>query len=193
MATESVDDELRQILDKHAEYYIRETMKFFQNEGVSPALSKDNLGDLEALTALQTLIAHHTKEAVDGNTSDGYHTFNELYDFRKLFNALLFNEWAWHEAQYGGTFKPVKSKRHSDGELCFGGGWFIVVAQLPVGQISNHYELKDWDLFQIPEVDKAPEWDGHTPQDVLKRLAELAAPQQSASPDGERKDDSGNN
>ena len=29
---------------------------------------------------------------VDGNTSDGYHTFNELYEFRKLYNALFFNE-----------------------------------------------------------------------------------------------------
>ena len=30
---------------------------------------------------------------VTGNTSDGYHTFNELYEFRKVFNAALFNEW----------------------------------------------------------------------------------------------------
>ena len=27
------------------------------------------------------------------NFSDGYHTFNELYEFRKLYNALLFKEW----------------------------------------------------------------------------------------------------
>lgn len=25
--------------------------------------------------------------------SDGYHTFLELYEFRKVYNALLFNEW----------------------------------------------------------------------------------------------------
>lgn len=25
--------------------------------------------------------------------SDGYHTFDELYEFRKMYNAALFNEW----------------------------------------------------------------------------------------------------
>ena len=28
-----------------------------------------------------------------GDLSDGYHTFNELYEFRKIYNAALFNEW----------------------------------------------------------------------------------------------------
>jgi len=65
-----------------------------------------------------------------------------------------------------------KSKRHHDGEECFGGGWFIVMANLPTGQISNHYELKDWDLFQIPEKEVADEWDGHTPQEAAERLHE---------------------
>jgi hypothetical protein len=103
---------------------------------------------------------------IDGNTSDGYHTFNELYEFRKLYNAIIFNEWAGRE-MYG----VHKSKRHHDGEECFGGGWFIVMANLPDGQISNHYEMKDWDLFwAVPEREIADEWDGHTSQDVAKRL-----------------------
>ena len=29
-----------------------------------------------------------------GKISDGYHTFDELYEFRKVYNAALFNEWA---------------------------------------------------------------------------------------------------
>jgi len=28
------------------------------------------------------------------NISDGYHTFAELYEFRKMYNVVLFNEWA---------------------------------------------------------------------------------------------------
>lgn len=105
--------------------------------------------------------------------SDGYHTFNELYEFRMLYNAALFNVWANMSSN-----EPMvtKSWKHSDGEPCFGGGWFVVTAQLPTGQITNHYEAKDWDLFRIPEVEKAPEWDGHTPQDVAKRLREYLAP-----------------
>jgi len=34
------------------------------------------------------------KEIIDGNTSDGFHTFNELYKFRMILNALLVNEYA---------------------------------------------------------------------------------------------------
>ena len=103
------------------------------------------------------------KEPSDkGEISDGYHTFNELYYYRMLYNAAFFNllpkEWVH------------KSKKHHDGEKCFGGGWFIVMANLPTGQISNHYELKDWDLFQIQEKEIADEWDGHTPQQAAERL-----------------------
>lgn len=101
--------------------------------------------------------------------SDGYHTFAELYEFRKLYNANLFNEWAKQ-----GKFDIHKSWRHNDGELCFGGGYFIVVAILPTGQISNHYNEEDWDMFKVPEVEKAKyEFDGHTGKDVLERLKSL--------------------
>lgn len=118
------------------------------------------------------------KEKVDGfrenDISDGYHSFNELYEFRKLYNAALFNEWAYEEFedQHGVVGYDVhKSLCHYDGELCFGGGWFIVVAVLPGGQISNHYKVEDWDLFQIPEYSKAKyPFDGHTAQDVADRL-----------------------
>ena len=100
-----------------------------------------------------------------GNASDGYHTFNELYQFRLLYNAALFNEWFTQ-----GKYNVHKSERHSDGELCFGGGWFIVTATLPTGQISNHYEMKDWHLFKAEIRKRADKWDGHTPKDVVERL-----------------------
>jgi hypothetical protein len=124
---------------------------------------------------------YNTPEYNRGEYSDGYHTFNELYEFRKLYNALLFNQWADIKL-YGLRTGPIssikydvhKSIRHFDGELCFGGGWFIVVAVLPGGQISNHYKMKDWDLFKIPETEKAKyEFDGHTPKDVMDRLKDM--------------------
>ena len=119
-----------------------------------------------------------------GELSDGYHTYKELYEFRKVYNAALFNEWAnkndepinyekerWENPP---KYNVHKSWRHSDGELCFGGGWFIVSAMLPTGLISNHYKAEDWDLFKIPEVEKALyEFDGHTSEDVLNRLKKL--------------------
>jgi len=131
----------------------------------------------EAIQAGKQAIAELESQepvAIDGNTSDGYHTFNELYEFRKAYNIALFNEWS-----ASGKCSVHKSWRHHDGELCFGGGWFIVVAVLPNGQISNHYEAKDWGLFQIKETEKALfEFDGHTGQDVINRLSSYTHPPQ---------------
>lgn len=110
------------------------------------------------------------KVRITGETSDGYHTFNELYAYRMAYNALLFNEW----------FKAGKndvhwSRKHSTGEDCFGGGWFVVVAQTPSGQITNHYELKDLQWFAaIEERERAAEWDGHTPAEAFDRLRKEA-------------------
>lgn len=101
-----------------------------------------------------------------GDFSDGYHTFNELYDYRKAYNAAFFNELAKQ-----GLYDVHKSRLHSDGNIPFDNdNWFIVMAELPTGQISNHYEIKDWDLFNIPEKEKANDWDGHSPKDVYERL-----------------------
>ena len=136
----------------------------------------DNLHDKDNYyTVIKTTEALEQSEPseklkVTGETSDGYHTFNELYEFRKVYNATLFNEWA---AQ--GKYRVHKSMKHHDGELCFGGGWFIVVAVLPSGQISNHYEMSDWGLFDVPSFDKAQyEFDGHTSHDVIIRLQSLS-------------------
>ena len=107
-----------------------------------------------------------------GEVSDGYHTFNELYEYRMLYNATLFNEFAKQ-----GLYDVHKSRKHSDGEYPFGdSNWFIVMAELPTGQISNHYEMKDWDKFQIPEKPLANKWDGHTPKDVTERLRRFLTP-----------------
>lgn len=106
---------------------------------------------------------------VDGSTSDGYHTFDELYAYRKALNALLFNEWASRD-----LYDVHKSTHHSDGEPCFGGGWFIVVAQTPTGQISNHYKLADWSLFRVPERERSATYDGHTPAIALERMLTMA-------------------
>jgi len=110
------------------------------------------------------------KFCISKDISDGYHTFDELYEFRKVYNAALFNQWA-----AAGMYDVHKSVRHADGEYCFGDeNWFVVVAMLPTGQITNHYKREDWDLFRIPAKDRALfEFDGHTPADVINRLKAL--------------------
>lgn len=134
---------------------------------LNPEFTLEQISDM--ITKLNIQMSGRTV----GQISDGYYTFDELYEFRKLYNAALFNEWAGNSRKFT-KYDVHKSLRHHDGEPCFGGGWFIVVAMLPTGQISNHYRIEDWSLFRIPEVEKAKyEFDGHTPQDVLKRLAAL--------------------
>ena len=146
--------------------------------------------DLTLEQRIQSLIDYGKKnvEGFDENSlNDGYHTFNELYEFRKMYNAALFNEWAklkgfddvkndryYHDLP---KYNVHKSKLHHDGEIPFGNPkWFIVSAMLPSGLISNHYKMKDWDLFQVPEVEKALfEFDGHNGKDVLERLKALSS------------------
>ena len=122
----------------------------------------------------------------ENEISDGNHTFNELYEFRKMYNAALFNEWGKIDqndiildfsSSQQVKYNVHKSWLHNDGEVCFPNSehvWFIVSAMLPSGLISNHYKDKDWDLFKIPEVPKALyEYDGHTSKDVLERLSKI--------------------
>ena len=101
------------------------------------------------------------------SADDGFHTMQELYDYRCAYHALF--------ANHAGTqFDAHKSWRHNDGEECFGGGWFIVTMQLPTGQVSNHYPAEKWDMFNIPEWDVAAQWDGHTPAEALYRMNRYA-------------------
>ena len=97
-----------------------------------------------------------------GEISDGYHTFNDLYHQRLVLFAALVN--TFHELSW-------KTKRHNDGEECFGGGWFLVGINTPEGPYTYHYEMKDWDLFKCKEIDKGPKWDGHTDKDVTRLLS----------------------
>lgn len=101
-----------------------------------------------------------------GEVSDGYHTFNSLYRQRLILTAALVKahkDVAW------------KSWRHEDGELCFGGGWFIVGFDTPDGGYTYHYEKKDWGLFDCVELPIGKHWDGHTDEDVERLLSIPAA------------------
>jgi hypothetical protein len=134
------------------------------------------------ISVLKYITELEKETTITENTSDGFHTFKVLYEIRKAYNVALFNEWgSQKERQIGNQWIPLntknhvhKSRKHHDGEYPFGkDNWFIVCAELPNGQISNHYPIEDWDLFNIPEVEKALfPFDGHTSEDVIKRLLE---------------------
>lgn len=105
-----------------------------------------------------------TPETGIGDLSDGYHTFNELYHHRAVLFSVICNAFkscAW------------KSKQHSDGTMY--DGMFIVGIDTPEGSATYHYDIEPyWNMFNVKELDKAPEWDGHTPDDAINRIAGLS-------------------
>lgn len=102
---------------------------------------------------------------INGETSDGYHTFNELYHHRAILFSVICNIYphlAW------------KSKQHHSPEEPMYDGMFIVGIQTPEGQATYHYDLEPyWGLFAVKELERAPEWDGHTPDEAIRRISTL--------------------
>lgn len=95
-----------------------------------------------------------------GEISDGYHTFDELYYHRMvLFSVIcgLCKEKAW------------KSYKHHDGTMY--DNYFIVGITTDEGDYTYHYHEKYWRMFDVPELEFAPEWDGHTPGDILRLIS----------------------
>jgi len=116
-------------------------------------------------------------EKITGETSDGYHTFNELYEHRiTLFITLcrICAEWVETEGDFGlKGRKPWRSKTHSDDSVMH--EWFILgIDKLNGKQITYHIPITKWDETEFADtLEKAPKFDGHTSEDVLQRLKEL--------------------
>lgn len=101
---------------------------------------------------------------VDGETSDGYHTFNELYAHRHALFALLLKQYA---------HLGFKTRLTADGRES--PGWFIAAIDAPCGQISYHMPDAWWDKLPFLRVaERNSSYDGHTAKDVVQRLETLA-------------------
>lgn len=145
------------------------TAEMFRNgclEGIEALMAEGEIYDIEYdpkhKTERKNVI--EIPETGIGDLSDGYHTFNGLYEQRMiLFAALVkvYKDRAW------------KSYRHEDGEWCFGGGWFIVGIDTPEGSYTYHYENKYWDMFDCADLPRGKHWDGHTEADAETRLLSL--------------------
>ncbi len=106
-----------------------------------------------------------------GRVSDGYHTFDELYEHRHMLYLLL--------AMCMNGYKAWASEYHHDGSSY--DNWFIM-GLTPINGITSFkpitYHLPDRLLYLVkgnPKVEwleRAPEWDGHTSNDVINRLHE---------------------
>jgi len=111
--------------------------------------------------------------------SDGYHTFDDLYDHRltlwiaycKLWDSAR-SQSVW-KTEEGPRFYVWRSKLHSDGSSY--DGWFVLGIMPPDGkQLTYHVPIGRWDECSFArELERSPEFDGHTSEDVLKRLKSL--------------------
>lgn len=125
------------------------------------------------IEAINTLV-----KLVDGNrVSDGYHTFGELYDHRVTLYIALCNKIVEEEATLDGiqgsgigAHGVWRTEKHSDGTSYE--GWFVLGINKEAGkQITYHLPINVWDQCGFAEtLEQAPEFDGHTPADVLERL-----------------------
>jgi len=96
-------------------------------------------------------------EIKDGDISDGYHTFDELYEHRVALFIRLCN-------MAGSCYIR---KNHYD-------GWDAIYILLPEGQVSYHVPVRYRDMLphDCIEVDGGF-YDGHDSSDVLNRLLPL--------------------
>jgi hypothetical protein len=101
-----------------------------------------------------------------GKVSDGYHTFNELYEHIHILFILLIRIMPQ---------KTFRSRVHHDGTIFK--GLFIAGIETKYGPVVQHLPLRLWsrlDHGDIRTLPKAP-FDWRTSDDALKNLAELAA------------------
>lgn len=90
-----------------------------------------------------------------GDVSDGFHTFNELYEHRHhLFLLVL-------DAARNRGLDCGWSKRHSDGELCFGGGWNIAwIVDYESGKEARYHLPDTISLDKSLEKEYGRPWNG---------------------------------
>lgn len=123
-------------------------------------------------------IAYVRKDQAPADTSDGYHTFDELYEHRTGLLAALCNvivSWLCYAGVPASHVMEhvFKSRAHDDGSM-FEGMFIVGINCAEPGEPAKwatwHCEGEWWDRIGVPSLDRAPEFDGHTPADALERL-----------------------
>ena len=155
----SVDNKVWHIVKDEIHKILKEEFIEFESKLLKELEKPLDIKDVEEMVHM----IKEVKAKDDDQARDDYHTMQELYDHRTVLFALicskLYPELAW------------KSEKHSDGTS--EPGWFIAGLETPFGQITYHQKSKYWGIFDCKVLDKAPEYDGHTPGHVLTRLSFL--------------------
>lgn len=109
----------------------------------------------------------------DLSVFDGSHTFEELYEHRYILFIALCRQVNHLDYEYYGNSSVWRSKTNGDGTIW--DGWFVMGIGKDAGkQITYHLPLSRWEETDFANtLDQAPEFDGHSSQDVLERLKQL--------------------
>lgn len=107
--------------------------------------------------------------------SDGYHTMDELYDHRiELWITVCRLVKKDIEKDH---LKVYRSKVHADGSSY--DGWFMlgILDMITGKQMTYHLPEKRWEdtsfAYTCETKEAVPEFDGHTPADVIARMKTL--------------------
>jgi len=159
--TEKIENVFNKLIDKSPKAEIQRVCNQMIEETINPQIKKIDEDGYNV-----------------GSISDGYHTFDELYEHRiELYIALC--EQIVNSYYYTGGKNETEiwiSLKHSDGTEM--PGWFLLgINKEPGSQITYHlpekYLARLAGNSRIQTLDIAPPYDGHTSADVLERLRKL--------------------
>ena len=114
------------------------------------------------------IAAWNYRPQASGDTSDGYHTFDELYEHR----ALLLINWLLEVID---PFADDNQKEVPCWVADHYPGWDLVFYNSAVGQVSYHIARYLRPLYEgkFKQVQSNDEFDGHVAKDVAFRLKSL--------------------
>lgn len=106
---------------------------------------------------VEEINAEIDKLSVKDDISDGSHNFKELYLHRMILFSVICNQ---------NRENSWKSRLHHDGTMY--DDYFIVGIKTIEGDFTYHYHNDHWDRFNVSELDRAPEYDGHVSDDITR-------------------------
>lgn len=117
-----------------------------------------------AVAKINEMIAKLPSMEEANKVSDGYHTFGEVYQHRVTLYLLLC------KVLQKQRYCVWRSKLHDD-KSCIEGYFLLGINTKEGEQITYHIKNQHWDSTGFADTfDVAPEFDGHTSQDVVTRL-----------------------
>lgn len=103
----------------------------------------------------------------EGEVSDGYHTFNELYEHRHVLFV-----WLCRAIENNPLIRSYKTRKSNDGKADYE-GYFIAWIEFSGGQISYHLPNEYWDLLPITEKERYDSYDDHSSKEAIQKVLEF--------------------